>query len=106
LQKVLTGGCYTAIIGPEGNPLTDPITAGEGMVIADLDFGLITKRKRMMDSVGHYARPELLKLYVNQEAQSVVRPSTAEINPPLVEFDPLSASQRSLNQPSPNQPDL
>jgi aliphatic nitrilase len=106
LQKVLTGGCYTAIIGPEGNPLTDPITAGEGMVIADLDFGLITKRKRMMDSVGHYARPELLKLYVNQEAQSVVRPSTAEINPPLVELDPLLASQRSLNQPSPNQPDL
>ena len=50
LQKVLTGGCYTAIIGPEGNPLADPITAGEGMVIADLDFGLITKRKRMMDS--------------------------------------------------------
>ena len=106
LQKVLTGGCYTAIIGPEGNPLADPITAGEGMVIADLDFGLITKRKRMMDSVGHYARPELLKLYVNQEAQSVVRPSTAEINPPLVEFDSLSASQRSLNQPSLNQPDL
>ena len=98
LQKVLTGGCYTAIIGPEGNPLADPITAGEGMVI--------TKRKRMMDSVGHYARPELLKLYVNQEAQSVVRPSTAEINPPLVEFDSLSASQRSLNQPSLNQPDL
>jgi len=106
LQKVLTGGCYTAIIGPEGNPLAEPITAGEGMVIADLDFGLIIKRKRMMDSVGHYARPDLLKLYVNQEAQSVVRPSTAEINPPLVEFDPLSASQRSLNQPSPNQPDL
>jgi aliphatic nitrilase len=106
LQKVLTGGCHTAIIGPEGNPLADPITAGEGMVVADLDFGLITKRKRMMDSVGHYARPELLKLYVNQEAQPVVRPSTAEINPPLVEFDPLSASQRSLNQPSLNQPDL
>ena len=35
------------------------------MAVADLDFALITKRKRMMDSVGHYARPELLTLRVN-----------------------------------------
>jgi nitrilase len=32
------------------------------MVIADLDMSLIVKRKRMMDSVGHYARPELLNV--------------------------------------------
>jgi nitrilase len=60
LQKALRGGCHTAIISPEGKHLAPPLTAGEGMVIADLDMALITKRKRMMDSVGHYARPELL----------------------------------------------
>ncbi len=43
------------------------------MVVADLDMSLITKRKRMMDSVGHYARPELLSLRINsQPAQTAV----------------------------------
>lgn len=62
LRKGLTGGCMTAIVSPEGKHLAPPLTEGEGMVIADLDMGLILKRKRMMDSVGHYARPELLSL--------------------------------------------
>jgi hypothetical protein len=72
LQKVLQGGCHTAIIGPEGNHLCPPITEGEGMAIADLDFSIITKRKRMMDSVGHYARPDLLQLQINQASRTSI----------------------------------
>jgi aliphatic nitrilase len=62
LQKGLRDGCMTCVISPEGRHLAPPLTEGEGIVIADLDMKLITKRKRMMDSVGHYARPELLRL--------------------------------------------
>ena len=38
---------------------------------------LIEKRKRMMDSVGHYARPELLSLNLNQAVQQPVYTSPA-----------------------------
>ena len=61
----------TAIISPEGRHLAPPLTEGEGMLIADLDMSLIVKRKRMMDSVGHYARPELLKRHARPAPRAV-----------------------------------
>lgn len=73
LQKALRGGCHTAIVSPEGKDLCMPLTDGEGIVYADLDMSLIAKRKRMMDSVGHYARPELLSLLINDQPAAAMR---------------------------------
>lgn len=81
LQKSLRGGCNTAIISPEGVHLAPPLTEGEGMVIADLDMALITKRKRMMDSVGHYARPELLSLAINDRPATYTNEMHAQMPP-------------------------
>jgi nitrilase len=52
----------TAIVSPDGAHVVPPLTQGEGILVADLDLGLIVERKRKLDSVGHAARPELLRL--------------------------------------------
>lgn len=85
LQKGLREGCMTAIIAPDGSHVVPPLREGEGILVADLDMSLITKRKRMMDSVGHYARPELLHLVVNDAptacCQSTRSENHSRINP-------------------------
>jgi nitrilase len=73
MLEVISGGCMTAIIGPDGKHIVPPLTEGEGILIADLDFSEITNRKRAMDSVGHYSRPDLFSLAVQSKVNPHVR---------------------------------
>jgi aliphatic nitrilase len=81
-RRGLRGGCMTAIVSPEGNHLVPPLTQGEGLLVADLDMALIVKRKRMMDSVGHYARPELLSLLIDDRPARTAHSASAHPAPP------------------------
>jgi nitrilase len=94
LQRGLRGGCMTAIISPEGRHLAPPLTEGEGILVADLDLSLIVKRKRMMDSVGHYARPELISVQLDQ------RPARPLHLGPQGSFEPALSAEGDGHEPS------
>lgn len=68
----ISGGCFTAIINPEGQIIGEPIKSGEGEVIADIDLSKIDSRKRLMDAKGHYSRPELVSLVIDRTPASQV----------------------------------
>ena len=101
LRKALRGGCMTAIVSPEGAHLVPPLTQGEGILTADLDMSLIVKRKRMMDSVGHYARPELLKLVLDNRPARPMEIESAARSSPLHEL----SNHELLNQSASDEAD-
>ncbi|ORX93486.1 putative nitrilase [Clohesyomyces aquaticus] len=63
------GGGFSMIFGPDGKPLCEPVGAGEEAILkADIDLTDIDYAKTFIDTVGHYARPDLLSLLVNPVA--------------------------------------
>jgi nitrilase len=69
-ETVCRGG--SAIISPLGKVLAGPLYGEEGILIADLDLGEIARSKLDFDAVGHYARPDVFQLTVNEAPQATV----------------------------------
>jgi nitrilase len=63
--EVLCRGGST-IISPLGEELAGPLYGQEGILYADLDLGEVARGKLDFDVVGHYARPDVFQLMVNE----------------------------------------
>jgi hypothetical protein len=65
-QLLRVGGGYSRIYGPGGRALAEPLAeTEEGMLYADLHPALIAIAQSAADSVGHYSRPDVLRLHFN-----------------------------------------
>lgn len=71
------GSC---VAGPDGEWVLEPITETEGVFFADLEPQRVREERQNFDPVGHYSRPDVLSMRLNQVRQSVL-PSVAN-NPP------------------------
>lgn len=63
------GSC---IAGPDGKWVLEPTANFEGILTETLDFNRVLEERQNFDPVGHYSRPDVLKLSVNRERQSSV----------------------------------
>lgn len=70
-ETLCRGG--SAIYSPMGDVLAEPLFDAEGTLYAELDLSEIARAKFDFDVVGHYARPDVFDLRVDESAHPPVR---------------------------------
>jgi len=63
----------SVIFSPLGEVLAGPLYDREGILYADLDPGAIIRSRLDFDVVGHYARPDIFQLVVNERVSASVQ---------------------------------
>lgn len=71
---LMRGG--SCIVGPLGQVLAGPQFEGECLLTAELDLAEIARGKYDFDVVGHYARPDVFRLYINEQHAASVTTCT------------------------------
>ncbi len=70
-DAIITRG-GSCIIDPFGNFLAGPNMEGEAILIAEIDRAQIIRGKYDLDVVGHYARPDIFELHVDERPKRPV----------------------------------
>ncbi len=63
------GSCVAA---PNGEWIIEPIVNEEGVFLAEIDLNRVYEERQNFDAAGHYSRPDVTKLIVNRNRQSIV----------------------------------
>jgi len=62
----------SSIWGPDGSLLAGPLLGEAGILWADLDPEALTRERLEFDAVGHYARPDVFQLVVDERPRPAV----------------------------------
>ncbi|MBT3435475.1 MAG: carbon-nitrogen hydrolase family protein [Nitrospinaceae bacterium] len=73
---LMSGGA--CIISPHGEVLAGPHFDGPAILTAEIDLGEITRAKFAFDVVGHYARPDVFRLHVDERPMPPVVHTAAD----------------------------
>jgi nitrilase len=63
---------WATIVGPHGEIVAGPLKKEEGIVYADLDLAVVRRNRLEFDPVGHYARPDVFRLIVDESPKRSV----------------------------------
>jgi len=63
----------SVIVAPDGSTLAGPLHAQSGVLMADIDVDQAARSRRTRDVAGHYARPDIFTLQINEQAQQPLR---------------------------------
>ena len=63
-ELLLRGG--SAVIGPDGAYLVEPILDREELLVCDLDLRAVDRERMTLDVTGHYARPDVFQFEVDK----------------------------------------
>lgn len=77
-EVVVTRG-GSCIVDPFGNYLAGPETEGETILMAEIDRTQIVRGKFDLDVVGHYARPDIFQLHVDERPKRPVTTYCSEV---------------------------
>ncbi len=64
-ETLCRGG--SAVVGPLGDYLAGPLYDQEGILFAELDLAAVAQARFDLDVVGHYARPDIFQLTINEQ---------------------------------------
>jgi nitrilase len=70
---IRAGGGHAVAYGPDGESLAEKLPeAAEGLLLVDVDLARISLAKAAADPVGHYARPDVLRLWFDKQSRRCV----------------------------------